>query len=709
MSATVADPHLVLQDEMPFYAINGAFPFEVLNLIANLTGSVWRVISSASGFQLEFVDPTRSYSGFTLTESSHSFRWDSFKPTISLDAVINSQSVRGSQAATDALDTAYFRGDGLSSQFNLPTKPFDNTASVIVFDSFNSQTISESYWFESDRTGDYVYADGDGFVQYTASAGQWVGLISTGLASRSSAPMTTIDITWVSNGVAMMGFTEKNAVGLSDVSFLEAGLYIDGSGVVYTVSNGAIISNTGLTLQADTQYRFRISCASAGGCTLKYQTGSDTYTRNWTTLATSTAGSAQTLATAVMSYSAGISLAMVKTVTPYLGVLLEVDRGDGFQQEEVGVYPIDEDVDAVIMEGSTLAFFGSDPGPSTIPPTPDWNDDPDFKNIRVTYRRGVNIFATYQDDVSIANVAALYGSPDDGVREGPVIQDESLTTYEAALARARSEVLNHGSVIERIMAQTTFNILLDAGVSLPVAGDCARYDVTTPVTSYVISGDIPIRKIRISAKRGLNDLSIITEAGGLNRGFQSVLRALSDSGKLISINENQIIYLGKTVSDPVSMAEEATSFGTGGTRTWGDSRLSKTFTASTSTDLITLATNLFATGDAVRFETTNTLPSPLSASTVYYLNRQSATTFYVYDTLAHAQSGGATGRTDITSIGTGTHTVLASGWRYGNHRWNSFMPQVEIKAEAILSVWARKYRKIEMIGEAVLNIIGRIL
>ncbi len=708
LSTSVVDEHLVLTDEMPFYAINGAFPFEVLNLIANLTGSLWRVTFDGSVARLTFVDPTRSYNGFTMTDSSQSFHWDSFKPTISLESVINSQSVRGSQAATNALDTAYFRGDDLSSQFNLPTKPFDNTASVIVYDSFNSQTISDSYWFEADRSGDYVYADGDGFVQYSDSAGEWIGLTSRGLAARSSSPMTTIDITWVANGVAMMGFTEKNSVGVNEIAFLEAGVYIDASGLVYTVANGSILSATSLTLETGAQYRFRIACKSAGGCTIKYQTGDDVYTRNWTVLSDSANGSGKTLSTAVMSYSAGFALAMVKTVTPYLGVLLEVDRGDGFQQEEVGVYPIDEDVDAVIMEESTLAFFGSDPGPSTIPPTPDWNDDPDYKNVRVTYRRGVNIFATYQDNESIDNVAALFGAPDDGVREGPVIQDDSLTSYEAALLRAKTEVVNHGSVIERIMAQTGYNILSDAGVSMPVAGDCARYAITTPTTHYDISGDIPIRKVRIGAKRGLNDLTVTTEAGGLNRGFQSVLRALSDNGKLISINENQIIYTGKTITDGLTLSEEATSFGSGGFRMWGDSRLSRTFTASAATDLITLSDSLFSTGDAVRIETDGTAPSPITVGDAYYLNKQSDTTFYLYDSLVNAQSGGATGRVNISDSGSGTHTLYAYGWRYGNHRWNSFMADVEIAGSASMSIWARTYRMINMVGESALNAIGTV-
>jgi hypothetical protein len=63
------------------------------------------------------------------------------------------------------------------------------------------------------------------------------------------------------------------------------------------------------------------------------------------------------------------------------------------------------------------------------------------------------------------------------------------------------------------------------------------------------------------------------------------------------------------------------------------------------------------TGQTVRYTTTGTLPSPLLTGTNYFFRNETATTYTLYDTLAHAQAGGATGLIDLTDAGTGTHTV----------------------------------------------------
>jgi hypothetical protein len=92
-----------------------------------------------------------------------------------------------------------------------------------------------------------------------------------------------------------------------------------------------------------------------------------------------------------------------------------------------------------------------------------------------------------------------------------------------------------------------------------------------------------------------------------------------------------------------------------------------TFTANTSTDLITVANTLknftFAgrinpntTGRAVTLTTTGTLPAPLTPGTVYFVsdNGNSQTTLYLSTTLLNAINGVTI---DITTTGTGTHTM----------------------------------------------------
>ena len=75
-----------------------------------------------------------------------------------------------------------------------------------------------------------------------------------------------------------------------------------------------------------------------------------------------------------------------------------------------------------------------------------------------------------------------------------------------------------------------------------------------------------------------------------------------------------------------------------------------TFTVDTSTDVITLAAHGLATGNLVHVASTSTLPTGLSANTVYYVRDTTSSTFK----LASASGGAAI---DITSTGSGTHSL----------------------------------------------------
>lgn len=81
---------------------------------------------------------------------------------------------------------------------------------------------------------------------------------------------------------------------------------------------------------------------------------------------------------------------------------------------------------------------------------------------------------------------------------------------------------------------------------------------------------------------------------------------------------------------------------------------SNTFTASSSSGLLLTYTNDFKDLTKVRFTTTTTLPTGLSAGTDYWLVRVSATTARVATSLANAIAGTVIAYTDA---GTGTHTL----------------------------------------------------
>lgn len=84
----------------------------------------------------------------------------------------------------------------------------------------------------------------------------------------------------------------------------------------------------------------------------------------------------------------------------------------------------------------------------------------------------------------------------------------------------------------------------------------------------------------------------------------------------------------------------------------------KSFTATAATDLVTTATDHgYQTGMKLTVSTTDTLPGGLAALTDYYFIYVSATTGKLATSQANALAGTAI---DITSSGTGTHTIVVN-------------------------------------------------
>jgi microcystin-dependent protein len=73
----------------------------------------------------------------------------------------------------------------------------------------------------------------------------------------------------------------------------------------------------------------------------------------------------------------------------------------------------------------------------------------------------------------------------------------------------------------------------------------------------------------------------------------------------------------------------------------------------------TTATNGFVMGDKVSFKTTGALPTGLAVNTDYYVSTSGATTFFLFDTQAHAIAD--------NGAGTGTGVINTSGSQSGVH------------------------------------------
>lgn len=95
---------------------------------------------------------------------------------------------------------------------------------------------------------------------------------------------------------------------------------------------------------------------------------------------------------------------------------------------------------------------------------------------------------------------------------------------------------------------------------------------------------------------------------------------------------------------------------------------SQTFTVATGTDVCTTGANHgWTTGQAVTVTTTTTLPAPLAINTYYYVRATAANTVTLHPTATDAVNN--TNRIDITTAGTGTHTMTQNATIAGRYDW----------------------------------------
>jgi hypothetical protein len=81
-----------------------------------------------------------------------------------------------------------------------------------------------------------------------------------------------------------------------------------------------------------------------------------------------------------------------------------------------------------------------------------------------------------------------------------------------------------------------------------------------------------------------------------------------------------------------------------------------TYNVNTTNEQITITGHPYTTGDAVTV-TGADVPAGLTSTNVYFVNKVDADTIMLYDTAAHAITGGATGKVDLTDQGSGTMTL----------------------------------------------------
>jgi len=77
--------------------------------------------------------------------------------------------------------------------------------------------------------------------------------------------------------------------------------------------------------------------------------------------------------------------------------------------------------------------------------------------------------------------------------------------------------------------------------------------------------------------------------------------------------------------------------------------------------VVSMTNHGLVTGSPIKFTTTGSLPTGITAGTTYYVRSVDANTFHLYDTSEHAITGGTTGRITTTGTQSGTHTATIWG------------------------------------------------
>jgi len=112
----------------------------------------------------------------------------------------------------------------------------------------------------------------------------------------------------------------------------------------------------------------------------------------------------------------------------------------------------------------------------------------------------------------------------------------------------------------------------------------------------------------------------------------------------------------------VTSVTTATAQGTTNTLSQSDTFTANTDDTMTYSSTANIPSNIL-TGTRVRLTTTTTLPAPLATATDYYVIRLTDSTFYLATSYANAIAGT---RIDLTTTGTGTHTITWLLPRYTN-------------------------------------------
>ena len=174
-----------------------------------------------------------------------------------------------------------------------------------------------------------------------------------------------------------------------------------------------------------------------------------------------------------------------------------------------------------------------------------------------------------------------------------------------------------------------------------------------------------------SASNGLHDILRITSGGDESILYSDQTSAESIPGSyLSSFDSDGFTVNNNTSGNNLNSTYVSWQWGGANTqRSWNfNGNLERSATISIANPaVVNMTAHRFDRGQAVRFSTTGSLPSPISPGITYYAGNIGVDTFNLYDTEANAILGGTTGRIDTSSGSqSGSHTCRYASLVFSN-------------------------------------------
>lgn len=347
--------------------------------------------------------------------------------------------VRGGQQAS-APFTETWQGDNVQGNFPMRYKPYTPYPPALIREQYAAAAFDNSVWLEYDTVGNFIRpfpsSQANKYNSLSVSGGPGaygtVGLVGRILYDRKDQrEFRQSFILSTAGDLLLGGVSDGTGPGLATIRH-----GLRAIGTTLHTQEGAVNTSTGQTVVADglTQYQMQI-ILKAAGAVYRIQGGAFAPFGGpvWVTLAETNVDTTANLAAVPVLVSSGVCN-IYNTLFKDFAYQVKLTVGGNLKTVGYDMVDLAAGFDAVInADQMMLRFFGSSPGPSTIPPI----GAPGIINLTYTY--GIPVLWSVIDPVSIDRVKALEGGASDGVYEG-IVNDPTITDTETAQLRGRAEL-----------------------------------------------------------------------------------------------------------------------------------------------------------------------------------------------------------------------------------------------------------------------------